>query len=55
MEYGGGEGDILPWNVNCNGRELTLLQCPGVCRATCRHREDSGVTCSESKEFDTCN
>ena len=45
--FGEGSGDILLDNLQCTGREASLLDCPhnGVYIHNCDHSEDAGVTC----------
>ena len=46
--YGRGSGPIYLDDVNCNGSEIRLIQCPhrGIGIHNCRHSEDAGVNCS---------
>ena len=46
-EFGQGSGKILLSNVNCNGTESSLLDCPvsGVSQKNCNHSEDAAVRC----------
>ena len=47
--YGQGTGSIVLDDVNCNGNEATLLQCPRgqpILSHDCGHGEDVGVLCS---------
>ena len=45
--FGEGSGDILLDNLQCTGREASLLDCPhnGMYVHNCKHQEDAGVTC----------
>ena len=45
--FGKGLGDILLDNLQCTGREASLLDCPhnGLYVHNCNHQEDAGVTC----------
>ena len=45
--FGEGQGDIYLENVQCNGSEDYLLDCPtsDVGAHSCSHSEDAGVTC----------
>ncbi|XP_072180910.1 scavenger receptor cysteine-rich domain-containing protein DMBT1-like [Diadema setosum] len=45
--FGPGEGRILLDNVQCQGSEERLLDCPhnGFLKHNCRHQEDAGVSC----------
>ena len=46
--FGEGSGPIWYANVNCNGREANLTQCPsaGLGGYNCFHSEDAGVICA---------
>ncbi|XP_072180908.1 scavenger receptor cysteine-rich domain-containing protein DMBT1-like [Diadema setosum] len=48
--FGPGEGRILLDNVQCQGSEERLLDCPhnGFLKHNCRHQEDAGVSCRAS-------
>ena len=48
--HGQGVGAILLDNVQCRGREATLLQCShrGIGVHDCTHSEDAGVICKSS-------
>ena len=56
--YGQGTGSIVLDEVNCNGNETTLLQCPtGVPIGSsndCVHGEDVGVLCSGIIQLSKC-
>ena len=45
--FGKGSGRILLDNLQCTGREASLLDCPhnGLYIHNCNHQEDAGVTC----------
>ena len=45
--FGEGVGDILLDNLQCTGREASLLDCPhnGLYVHNCDHSGDAGVTC----------
>ena len=46
--YGQGSGQIWLDNLNCNGNELTIGECPhaGWGMHDCEHNKDAGVKCS---------
>ncbi|XP_073541369.1 scavenger receptor cysteine-rich domain-containing protein DMBT1-like isoform X2 [Phyllobates terribilis] len=46
--HGQGQDPILLDDIQCNGGESSLLQCPypGIKQHNCGHHEDAGVTCS---------
>lgn len=46
--YGQGTGDIHLDNVNCTGRESSILNCShdGLGVHDCTHADDAGVSCS---------
>ena len=48
--HGAGDGDINMDNVECEGNEHTLLDCPyaGWQNHNCRHSEDAAVKCFNS-------
>ena len=61
--YGQGQGPILLDNVQCNGDESSLQECPhlGVGNHNCGHHEDASVICSSGRVYqnywghvDTC-
>ena len=45
--FGEGSGEILLDNLQCTGREASLLDCPhnGLYVHNCEHNGDAGVTC----------
>ena len=45
--FGQGSGQILLDNLQCTGREASLLECShrGINEHNCGHSEDAGVTC----------
>ena len=45
--FGQGSGQILPDNLQCTGREASLLECShnGINSHNCVHSEDASVTC----------
>ena len=47
--FGRGKGTILLDNLNCTGRESSLLRCThnGLNVHNCGHRDDAGVTCKK--------
>ncbi|XP_036155210.1 scavenger receptor cysteine-rich type 1 protein M130-like isoform X2 [Myotis myotis] len=47
--FGEGTGPVLLDEINCNGKEARIWQCPshGWGRHNCRHKEDAGAICSE--------
>ena len=57
--FGQGTGTILLDNLNCNGNELTLLNCPPQSNGAhdCTHAEDAGVRCEGNRpaELIVCN
>ncbi|KAM3913971.1 scavenger receptor cysteine-rich domain-containing protein DMBT1 [Leptodactylus fuscus] len=46
--FGQGQGDVILNNVQCNGNERYLWECPhgGILSNNCGHDEDAGVICS---------
>ena len=46
-KFGGGEGAIFLDNIQCFGKETSLLQCAhnGIVVHNCGHYEDAGVSC----------
>ena len=52
--FGQGEGDLYLENVQCDGSENRLEDCP-VSGVQCSHSEAAGVTCQGMYVFsDTC-
>nr|XP_014347931.1 PREDICTED: scavenger receptor cysteine-rich type 1 protein M130-like [Latimeria chalumnae] len=51
--FGEGRGPVWLDDMQCRGNESLLWECPLVewGRHNCKHREDSGVVCSEFKEL----
>lgn len=49
--YGQGSGQILLDNLQCSGRESTLLECRhnGIKEHNCAHSEDASVFCKWAK------
>ena len=47
--FGQGNGSIMLDDLNCNGRETDISECPssGWGRNNCDHSEDAGVSCRE--------
>ena len=47
--FGQGNGSIMLDDLNCNGRETDISECPsnGWGRNNCGHHEDAGVSCRE--------
>ena len=43
--YGEGHGEIFLSNVQCNGSESSILDCPASGAHSCNHSEDAGVSC----------
>lgn len=45
--FGQGIGPVLFSNVQCDGTETTLIECPWTAHNThlCHHSEDAGVMC----------
>ena len=52
-KYGGGSGPIFLDNVECNGIQTRLSECPhrGIGDSNCRHFEDAGVRCLAGNVF----
>ena len=50
--FGRGTGRILMDEVNCNGNETSILDCPynGWGRHNCGHYQDAGVECSSDED-----
>ncbi|KAK7898486.1 hypothetical protein WMY93_019339 [Mugilogobius chulae] len=44
-----GRGQVLLDDLNCNGTELNLWDCPATEETDCGHKEDAGVVCSEMR------
>ena len=55
--FGGGRGQIFLDEVECEGSENYLVNCPndGVGIHDCRHFEDAGVICRGKKWVDKNN
>ena len=47
--FGQGNGPIMLDNLNCNGRETDISECPsnGWFKNDCTHRKDASVSCSK--------
>jgi hypothetical protein len=47
--FGQGNGPIMLDDLNCNGNETDISECPsrGWLTNDCSHSEDAGVSCSE--------
>jgi len=46
--FGQGNGTIMLSNLNCNGKENDISECPSSgWGASCGHNQDAGVSCSE--------
>ena len=43
--FGAGYGDILMDDINCNGTERRLFDCPHSSVHNCGHSEDASVKC----------
>ena len=52
--FGGGVGPILLSQLNCNGSESSLVDCPlpsfGLFSLFCNHANDAGVICRGEEE-----